>query len=238
MLFIKIEAIRFLYRFCDKLNYENLKHYIHNNTAIRIRAYTEDPDLTDSLIPNEASNGFIYPCEEMISIFINEELNDSKKTETLLHEFCHFIKHSYSFSYTEKPRKREELEAENFVFYTLKYHKTVFPIALFLKKYALASVLAGFLIFSYLPNQQAVPDEQVTTPPELIAGLETFKTETDSETITADAAIDTTVYVTPTGTRYHKADCQYVNPNTATEMTIEEAQTEYLPCKRCKPNNS
>ena len=47
-----------------------------------------------------------------------------------------------------------------------------------------------------------------------------------------------TVYVTATGTRYHKQDCQYVKgKDNLTEMTLAEAEEDMLtPCKVCTPD--
>lgn len=242
---IKIEALRFLYRFSQKLNYGNLKHYIHNHTKVLVKAYSENLSLTEKLRPSEDCSGFIYCGKDAPCIFIDEKMNDTKKTEVLLHEFCHFIKHSYTFSYLEKPVKREELEAENFVYYVARYHKVCYPLFRFIKHFFcwLGWALLIFLLW-YMSQSSKNAVSTTTTVPTTssVKVSESKRTESDSENITANITEtipnDTVVYATPTGKKYHRADCQYVNPNTATELTIEEAQTEYSPCKRCNPDNS
>lgn len=43
-----------------------------------------------------------------------------------------------------------------------------------------------------------------------------------------------TVYITRTGTKYHRASCQYAKTGTAT--TLDEAKAKGLtPCSKCKP---
>ena len=46
---------------------------------------------------------------------------------------------------------------------------------------------------------------------------------------------DATVYVTPSGKKYHRQDCRFVGAG-ATAMTVREARSRgYTPCARCKP---
>jgi hypothetical protein len=42
------------------------------------------------------------------------------------------------------------------------------------------------------------------------------------------------VYVTKTGTKYHKAGCSSLSKS-AIPMTLAEAAKQYGPCSRCKP---
>lgn len=50
---------------------------------------------------------------------------------------------------------------------------------------------------------------------------------------TPDAAAEL-VYVTPTGKKYHRANCQHVG-KTARAIPLQEAKAKYQPCSRCKP---
>ncbi len=46
---------------------------------------------------------------------------------------------------------------------------------------------------------------------------------------------DTIVYITPTGTKYHREDCSYTT--TVRSMTIKEAESRgFDPCSRCDPD--
>ena len=46
---------------------------------------------------------------------------------------------------------------------------------------------------------------------------------------------DTIVYVTPSGTKYHRKDCTYTTATSS--LTIQEAESRgYGPCSRCNPN--
>lgn len=49
-----------------------------------------------------------------------------------------------------------------------------------------------------------------------------------------DAPDSTTVYVTKSGTKYHKAGCSSLS-RSAIPMRLDEAATRYGPCSRCRP---
>lgn len=56
-----------------------------------------------------------------------------------------------------------------------------------------------------------------------------------SEVSTSKAEADsTTVYVTPSGTKYHRPNCRYVT-NRAKPIPLEKARQAYGPCKVCQP---
>lgn len=44
----------------------------------------------------------------------------------------------------------------------------------------------------------------------------------------------TTVYVTKTGTKYHKEGCRYLSTS-STAMKLSEVSSKYSPCSVCKP---
>lgn len=137
-------AIKFLFQFRQPLNYANLKHYIHNKTKVIVKDFHENPTLTARLKPDDFCTGFIYSGKDAPCIFIDEMQNETAKTEVLLHEFCHFLKHSYSSSYQKQPRRANELEAEVFVYYVMKYHRLFIPLFQFLFHLIF---LSGWILF-------------------------------------------------------------------------------------------
>lgn len=46
--------------------------------------------------------------------------------------------------------------------------------------------------------------------------------------------IDTTVYITRTGTRYHREGCRYLRQSSI-PISLSNARKNYLPCKVCRP---
>lgn len=49
----------------------------------------------------------------------------------------------------------------------------------------------------------------------------------------AENTISETVYVTPTGKKYHKKDCYHIQDCDIKELSLAEAQKKYTPCKTC-----
>ena len=54
---------------------------------------------------------------------------------------------------------------------------------------------------------------------------DTYKEEVPKETI---------VYITRTGSKYHRADCRYLRESSIV-TTLKKARAGYGPCKVCKP---
>lgn len=58
--------------------------------------------------------------------------------------------------------------------------------------------------------------------------------ETGEVTTQSKEKSETTVYVTPTGSKYHKEGCGYLTPSTQRSMTLSEAKDAgYTACSRC-----
>jgi endonuclease YncB( thermonuclease family) len=49
------------------------------------------------------------------------------------------------------------------------------------------------------------------------------------------AATDATVFVTPNGEKYHRADCRHVSANSAAVTVAEAKRRGYRPCAMCRP---
>lgn len=51
----------------------------------------------------------------------------------------------------------------------------------------------------------------------------------------ASAQDDSTVYVTKSGSKYHKAGCGFLKKSSGVAMKLSEVGDRYSPCSRCKP---
>ncbi|MGN1419850.1 MAG: zinc-ribbon domain-containing protein [Acutalibacteraceae bacterium] len=80
--------------------------------------------------------------------------------------------------------------------------------------------------------------EESEKEPEASAETEaSVKASTESLSQTAADESSQTVYVTASGTKYHKAGCSYIkNSSTASAVSKDKAVEQgYTPCSRCKP---
>ena len=74
-------------------------------------------------------------------------------------------------------------------------------------------------------------DEHQLNTLKLYAGVDE---ETGEVTTQSKEKSETTVYVTPTGSKYHKEGCGYLTPLTQRSMTLSEAKDAgYTACSRC-----
>jgi hypothetical protein len=55
--------------------------------------------------------------------------------------------------------------------------------------------------------------------------------------VAAAASPDTTVYVTRTGSKYHKGGCRYLSKSKI-PMALKDAKKAYDPCSVCRPPTS
>ena len=88
------------------------------------------------------------------------------------------------------------------------------------------------------PTNTMIPVAEKESPSNSPTPIETPEPSPSQEPATSSVeSNDKIVYVTKTGRKYHLPDCQYVNPNTATKMTISEAKNRGLDaCLSCKPD--
>jgi len=59
--------------------------------------------------------------------------------------------------------------------------------------------------------------------------------ETRSTSANPSAGSDYTVYITETGTKYHKAGCRYLKESAIPILKSEAIKKGYTPCSVCKP---
>ena len=135
---------------------------------------------------------------------------------------CHIGNNTISFI----DKRSMENEAEAFV-YSVLNHKRDYRLLYSALCLILISALSITIGYSSRSNTETHTLPTVTTP----------QTVTTTEApVPITETVEELVYVTKTGTRYHKADCRYVRNNkTSKSITAEEAKTDYIPCKVCNP---
>lgn len=77
---------------------------------------------------------------------------------------------------------------------------------------------------------------ETTTEPIITEPTVTSITEKPTEQVTENN-VEKLYYVSKSGKKYHLEDCNYINADECTKLTLEEVEKlEYEPCKVCKPN--
>ena len=145
-------------------------------------------------------------------VFINNNLSYSEKLHRLLHETGHItLKHTGTNTLYLKNNDETEAEAEAFV-YVLLYERhgmTLYTrVCIFL---LLCLLIGGTACWCFL-YPKSMPQQQCTE-------------KTDMET----------VYVTHSGSKYHRADCIYTKDKKTIAIGRDDAEKSYAPCIICRP---
>lgn len=152
-------------------------------------------------------------------VFISNNLSYSEKLHRLLHETGHIVlKHTGTGELYLKNNDEIESEAEAFV-YAVLYNKSASVPMSIISILLLLTLLIGCVIGRTIPNSKTASPEEVRT---------------EIQTNADDSATDT-VYVTPSGSKYHRADCVYTKDKECTAMDRTVAEKEYTPCAVCQP---
>lgn len=148
-------------------------------------------------------------------VFVSNNLSYSEKLHRLLHEIGHIkLQHTGAGTLYLKNNDEIEAEAEAFVYAVLYRKRTVFP-----------PILVGALIIISLLIGCAAGNL-----------LSQGKTATQREFgVEETSPISDTVYVTPSGTKYHRADCHYTKDKETIAISRADAEKKYAPCAVCRP---
>lgn len=181
-------------------------------------------DLIKKLkIENYDKEGFTYNCGKLKYVFLNIHKSVDDEIMNMLHEAGHV-------TYDHKTNsKHNEAEAWKFA-YNVKHIYTQ------VLKLLLMAFFTALITFA-LTHQTKIP--RLLTP-QIQQESHSYsdaseETSSPAASIVASDEEAVSVYVTRTGTKYHRADCHYISGKDVTSYTIPEAQKHYTPCKVCKP---
>lgn len=159
-------------------------------------------------------------------VFVDDLLHINDKAYCLLHECGHLIlKHTKENEIHTIDKRSTECEADAFAYSVMHYSplKTL-RNALFTLSFAIL-IIAG----TALCTRSYVLSTQETYVPSEVSKV------TNTQHITSDQSVDETVYITPSGTKYHRASCRYAKSSTALEVQRSKAEKTYSPCSVCNP---
>ena len=171
----------------------------------------------------ETLKSFTYAKTARI-VFIDGDLHSDDKLYLSLHELGHIVLgHVGDGKLITRNSILIDIEADNFVHSIMYPQKENIFFAL-----VVAIILSASILFStyYICNQ----DEPVQT--------QTVSTQNFVQTdiSQSDLTHSDVVYVTPSGKKFHRADCRYVkNKTNLKEFERDNATIRYEPCSVCKP---
>ena len=157
-----------------------------------------------------AQEAFVYQNGNVRLMFLRDNLNGQEKLYAVAHELGHIV-----LGHTNvKPSVTEEHEANEFSHYVLQPHITgQLRSAIMRHKRIVAGVIAAIVL--------------VLLAVGFVLGASQRSRYTEG------------FYVTPSGTKYHRAACSIIDGRTnARKMTREEYESgKYEPCALCVPED-
>lgn len=167
------------------------------------------------------TNAITY-CGNTKVVFVDENIHATDKLYALLHECGHILLNHLDDMLN---KRAYENEAEAFAYKALNYSPPKTLRNVLLSLLAVALIIAGTVFF---PQPDISPAIQNYVPTEASSDVNISR-------ITSNEPVNESVYVTKSGTKYHRANCRYVKNKNASELQKIEAEKTHDPCSICKP---
>lgn len=224
----KVVAIKFIIATIGKTDFVNVEKYANKLGYNIVFFNTPDGDLELQRyqVTHKAENvrSFTYYGNARI-IFINNNETNEDKVYLLIHEIGHIeLKHIGKDADKIRSDVVKEIEADAFAYEVFTRHKSTLIAAL--------ACFAMAAIFTVCGN--FAPRKTYTLPTIAPTPTVSATAEPKTEAQETSAPLDV-VYVTPSGNKFHRADCQYTKDKDCTTLARSEAEKRYSPCKVCKP---
>lgn len=229
--------------FLEEFPYDPLRH---NGTR---NPYTGDVIATEDDYKRYVhEHTYCRECERVVSRYYSKSYSDrySDQISTLKDEAAEYRRQLKTAEENNEALKQEvdTLKKENHRIHGLltpenKLKRDRECIALYVVCFVL--LVALVIVFGLMHvYKQYVPEENTTTQSRVEANLakpttpkpsSTPASQKQSASINSDAA--TTVYITESGSKYHKANCQYLSKSKKS-IDLSKAKAQgYEPCSKC-----
>lgn len=158
-------------------------------------------------------------------VFVDGNLHAEDKLHLILHELGHIVLgHIGDGKLITRDPILMDIEADNFA-HSIISQKNNFS---FVSALAIAIFIITLMFTSFHDANKSVPATVSETP-------KISEPETKSKTYAVTDNISSTVYVTPSGKKFHKGGCRYIKNKKLTKYTRNEALEKYDPCSVCNP---
>lgn len=170
-------------------------------------------------------------------LFIKKGMTALDELDCFFHEEAHiWYDHPFRNGFTDHTNRQQEKVA-NFFLFRLRLLKAATYILFF------AALLSPALLLLHPLKGAAVADEDPQTVLQTAAYTAPEEDPIPADLLISEASAEpaiestgATVYITPSGERYHRPDCYHIKNRTTLPLTIPEAeQFNKTPCKTCQP---
>ncbi len=208
-----------------RLTYANVERILKElgYSVIFFNTYIGDMEIDRYNLEHQKSTlkAFTYSQTAHI-VFINGNLHSNDKLYLLLHELGHIcLGHLGDNKLGTRNQILIDIEADNFAYSIIYGNKNNYLYVL------ISAIILSASIFISSTLNTKTKTAPVYTYTESVKGTEPPEQPTEA---TADV-----VYVTPSGNKFHRADCYYINNRTTMELPRTKAAAQYAPCVACNP---
>lgn len=235
-------AYKLLENVGNKLTFENVVNYLDKNGGWKIvfsGTTAGDKYISDMALEKYAADNISVTVSNKSCrcIIINNSLSSEDKFHMLLHETAHILLgHIDKLMLLAQNSKLLDNEAEALVYFLQHFGKGRYYTYRLLncKRNIFIATLAGVIWVTGVlltTQQNIVPGDAISEVQMPVSN----QTEKDISPETP-APLSEMVFITPTGEKYHCADCHTINKETATMITVEKARLSYEPCSLCDPD--
>lgn len=226
---IRNRAAKFIRKLNGKLDFLSVKQYYERN-GWKVAMFSENTPIIQELMLQEKAKrvkGFVFADERVRYIFIRANLTLHEKRDVIFHEAGHIeLDHMYS-DLNEESKEHEAIEFANILIRNCRGENNIRKLLM-----CLYSIIAVLLILCSCLIFNAVIGSIRENPSVEISRLDLSGQDAESGNIIENNLQE--VYVTPSGEKYHTANCQHIkyNPNKV-KIDLQTAQKIYLPCLDC-----
>lgn len=201
----------------ENLNIKTLEEIIKNQ-GYEIYDFGADEEKVNAILKklnleevSKSKNAFTYSSNTIKAIFINKNVGITERTELLLHEEIHiYLGH---LNNTTLENEEEVLKFSIELKKQLRINNLIAWITIFS-----TVVIVIIILMTTNTNGRKNTIEPITTH------IETTVTEEQ-------------VYITKNGGKYHKKNCYTIKNHEVIEISKEQAEQLYKPCKICYPED-
>ena len=157
-------------------------------------------------------NAFVYQNNGLRLLFVRDHLTAEEKLYVMAHELGHIILGHLQNG--ARASVREEYEADEFMHYLLHPQMGTSILVTVLRHRLIAGLIMGVVVVAALAGG--------------ILGYIAVQNRYSGD-----------LYITPSGQKYHRANCSIIKNNAnSRRMTVEEYESgDYEPCKLCVPDD-
>lgn len=221
---MKIHQIKIALR-GKRLTFVNVENILQSlgYSVVLFNTYPGDMELERYELEDKKGKlkAFTYSKTAHI-VFVDANLHADDRLYLLLHKLGHIVLgHVGDGKLVTRNQILIDIEADSFAYSIIHNNKQGWVYVLLS-----AVILYALLITGCFINARSTP---VHTSAEVVTQTEQPQQATESEVESEF------VYVTPSGNKFHRADCYYIKNRTTTELSRTKAATRYAPCAVCEP---